>query len=698
MTSARFTRLVVLGCVAMIVVIAGASAGTGDAAMLNTTETQLNETDQDSNAVLHTHPDSVAQTSNRSALEARFAGDLLDRLTQSAVHINNDSYEPAQQSLDSEYTDQLDLYMQVYRASESDRQRVEQQQELFAETAELQIQYAQTLAAYRQVRTEYEAAGDADDRDRAKRRAQELTNLTRELQQTEASLLTRYQKLGNTTPGSLETATMSITETTDETARQTDEIVGETYPATSLTAEASSTGSFRNAIPITGQLAADEAPPPDGNVSFLINGRVHNTTVASDGSFTLQYRPVTEPAETTSISVEYLPDRSALYRGSSTNVTTTITQNAPNVSINNATETARATSTLNATGRVTANDTSVPNTSVRLYIGDQQLAETRTANDGQYRFDTALPASIPAGTQTLSVRAGTNDTAIAPTSTATNLTVEETEVALTLSASRSTESVSVAGELVTETESGVNGQEVTVSLDGEQQQTVRTDADGNYEAVIELPQSRNDTEPVLVEVSFNGTATGLDSTAVSASLNPPGQGPFPERITRIVSVVGGFLFLFVAGYGLYRYRVGDDGEDTPPSQDETAPEEASPFRSPERTAVDRSHQLALVEHHLDSDDPRTAVLTLYGIVRRELSQGTQPIDAHWEFFESVADQLSKEQRSTLRELTAAFEAVRFAGTTPDPADVASLLRETRGLVAAGNTDSTTSTDMEDLDD
>jgi len=123
---------------------------------------QVDGPEQNATGVPHEHPDSVVRSGNPAALEERLSERLTDRLAQSAVRIGDGEYEAAQRPVADGYDAELALYMEVYRrAVTGDRQRVEQREELFTETAELQVRYAQTLSEYERVHAEYEDAREA---------------------------------------------------------------------------------------------------------------------------------------------------------------------------------------------------------------------------------------------------------------------------------------------------------------------------------------------------------------------------------------------------------------------------------------------------------------------------------------------------------------------------------------------------------
>ena len=561
-------RLLILGCAVIAVATVGVTAGTADGgAQLETTWAQTDAPGSNATAIRHENPESVAPTADASALERRLSADLTSRLSESARRIKAEEYETAQRVLADGYGDQLARYMEVYRtAVTTDLERVEQREALFAETAALQARHAALLAEYERVAAEYECARRDDDRGRAQHRARELRNITDDLRRVRRSLAPRYQAIDTTTDGPVATADRIIATTTTETAQQTAARVQATYTTTDVTAEASADGSFADPVRLTGRLTAADDDPPSGPVSFRVNDRAVTTTVAPDGTFSLPYRPVSAAEGPARISVAYTPDDAALYLPSWTPASTSVSQSTPTVSIADASARGRAGSPVTAAGRVTVDGTPVPNASVTLRIGGRRLAETRSDEAGNFRFDVRLPANVSAGSRTLSVAAGSAGSALAPVSDDVELTVEETPTRLTMSALRSEGTVSVTGRLVTDEQSGVGGENVVVSLNGEQRATVRTAADGRYQTSVELSNATNASGTASVRAAFDGGGTSLASATVDAALTPPGDGGLPaDTRTSALGLLAGVAIVAAGGLAIYRYRRESDPAGGPPS-------------------------------------------------------------------------------------------------------------------------------------
>ena len=557
MSRSLVRRFLILGCAVVAIAVVGVSAGTADAgAQLDARWTQTDDPQPNATTVRHEDPDSVTESANASALERRLSVAVTDRLAESARRIEAGEYDTAQQLLADGYDERVTRYMEVYRtAVTTDLERVEQRETLLLETAALQARYAERLSEYRRVAAEYESARQSDDQGRAQRRARELSNISSDLRRIEQSLTPRYRAIAETTHGSVTTADSVVSATTTETAQRTAERVRETYTSTEVSAEASANGSFAEPVRITGRLTAEDTDPPSGNVSFRVNGRHVTTTVDRDGTFDMLYRPVTAPEGPARVSVSYAPGDAALYLPSRTEASTAITQSTPTVSVDDASTRGRIGSSVTVGGRVTVEETPVSNTSVTLRIDERKLAETRTDDDGTYRFDTRLPANVSAGTRTLSVSVGSTGTALAPASEDGELTVEETPTQLTLSAVRSGGAVDVSGRLVTEAEAGVGGREVDVSLNGDQRATVRTADDGSFQTSVELSNATNASDAVSIQAAFDGGGTNLGSATVGAALTPPGRGISPGDTQPLTLVlVAGLVAVAAGAVVVYRNR------------------------------------------------------------------------------------------------------------------------------------------------
>jgi hypothetical protein len=226
-TCSHRRRLLVIGCLVLAITAVGASAVAAETREpLRTAGAQIEGTQTNATQIQHERPDAARRTGNASALERRLAGQLTDRLNQSVRRIDAGNYEAAQRVVADPYDEQLLLYMDVYRtAVTADAEQVEQRERLFTETAELQSRYAKTLVEYQRIQNEYLGARQADNRDRAQRRARELRSLSRELRQTDESLTVRYQLLSDTTDASVATSSQIITGTTEEISQQTNQFV-----------------------------------------------------------------------------------------------------------------------------------------------------------------------------------------------------------------------------------------------------------------------------------------------------------------------------------------------------------------------------------------------------------------------------------------------------------------------------------------
>lgn len=149
-----------------------------------------------------------------------------------------------------------------------------------------------------------------------------------------------------------------------------------------------------------------------------------------------------------------------------------------------------------------------------------------------------------------------------------------------------------------------------------------------------------------------------------------------RRLAHVLGIVARFPGRLVwaavaAGLGAVSHvraamRDRDEQVATPAASDEVesdATESASEVGvdapSPEAPApLDRARQ------HLELGATDTAVLTAYAVAREHISTAVDPSPqaTHWEFYNTVRDQLAAEQGDALQRLTETYEAAAFAPT------------------------------------
>jgi hypothetical protein len=253
----------------------------------------------------------------------------------------------------------------------------------------------------------------------------------------------------------------------------------------------------------------------------------------------------------------------------------TVGQELPSLTVEDSPETALAGTIISSSGQVKIDDEPASSVSIRMYLEEELLVQTRSNDDGSYVISGPVPADIPVGSNNLSITAGEGDTGLISISEQKNLTVREAEPALTLRAVREEatspqeeesaeqvgQNVTIFGELLATPEAGIAGQNVSIFIQGEQQETVQTGPSGNYGARIELSESVADTDSVTITAVFDGEGTSVESAEVSANLNLQRERSISvDTLISIFTVFIGIAAGLGGSYGIYRYR--QDTSDT----------------------------------------------------------------------------------------------------------------------------------------
>lgn len=621
-------------------------------------------------------PSKVGEDGDLQAVESWLSSRLTARLESSAIQISQGQYETAQGFLNDEYRDTLSKYVDV--AGETAGDDAAQRREQFNETAATQSEYARTLETYRETFDAYQTARDNGNEERARELARELRELAARLDALSGSLTTDYRSVGNITGTSFQNEQAAISNTTGNVTEQTATVSAEVFTTTAVTANATPTGSFIDPIVLTGQVTANGSAPLNGTIQLQIADRRVETAVAPNGSFQLEYRPITAPVnQSVRSTVAYNPDPSGTYLGSNTTIQTTARQVAPTLRLTTENSTVGYGESVHATGRVTVGDAGVPNTTVRVRLGGTELARTTTNASGHYTVTEPLPADVETGSQSLLVRVGKAETALAPTSTTAPVRVTTTETTLTMSTTPSADTLDVRGRLQTANGMALAERTVTIQRNGTVVGTAETNDSGVITTQITVPDSAQGT-PLRITAGFDGAGTNLASARTATTVTIPGPGGGWGLLLPGL-VLGGVGLLGVLGVGYYlrtRTETSDASEQTATAGDGSAAADTTGTdeHAGEQDVLTR---LGAAAEHLDAENPDTAVRVLYGAVREGIAPDAGTAGTHWEFYAAVSDDLDTDTRDLLRNVTEAYEGVRFAERQPAVDHVADLLETAR---------------------
>ncbi|PSQ18678.1 hypothetical protein BRD02_00145 [Halobacteriales archaeon QS_8_69_73] len=664
-------------------------AGVGGAVVVDASEHRAD------NRTAHQNPENLDDDGDLLAVQMRLA----DRLTE--IHVdcaeNLSVGETAVCSrLDGEYPEALERYADVERERTGETDTTE----TFEQARQNQSALANETEAFRETYEEYREAREAGDEERARELARELSlraeRIERLGERLDAAFLALESRTGRDY-GEARAATNRTVGTVLETTREVRQ--AEFEPTELSVAVDAETASFDEPATVTGRLT-------DANGSALLGRevalRAGNRTAATaitdgDGRFEATYRPVTATTGPTTVEVVYEPTGGDTYLGTTATAEVTIESTRPSLSVETDASSVAFGDPVAAGATATVAGRPVPDAPVVVRLGEERIASGRTGPDGGIELEGPVPATVPDGERELAVRVGAAGTAIEPTVESRSVTVVETEPNLTVEGLLDGDELVVSGRLTANgrpVRTGVVG----VSVDAEARNGAEPDAEGRYET--SFPRTIGPAGVWSVTAEFNGSGTNLASTATVERLRADelertngtdaGVGGPLARLERLGSRVeatddltprqlaalaGGATVAAVvlaAAPLLYTRRRGGEPE-LRPGNDELTPafvRAADPEDDGRATPTPEAASGAFdaARARLEAGDPSTAVELGYGVVREELGDAVNPAaqtDTHWEFYRTIADELSDGHAAALERLTDAYERAAFA---PDGAD------------------------------
>lgn len=692
-----------VGCVVVLVVglvayggglavTATAAAGSAAEAGAETPSPQfaVQSDDADDNVTRrHRNPSEYDESGDLEALEDRLVARMVEDLEEGSLSLEDGDYERAMGAIDEDYNDSLDRYADVADEIGSDRY-----DDLFEHAGENQQAVIEAVRRYNDTKAEYERARDAGDEERARSLARELEAIATTVNESGHALRENYDDLETATDADLSESDAAI-ETVVGEIRSEQATVRETeFVATDLAVELErSEISFSEPLTATGRLrTADGRPVGNEPIRLDVGNGTVETETAADGSFAFEYRPTEEPLSTDRLSVEYVPANDSVYLGSETAVDVSIEQVEPSVSSLETTDEIAYGETAAVRGELRVDGVPVDGAPLAVVLGDERLGTAETTN-GTFAADVEVPASVADGERELGVRLEYEDRALAATTATNDVTVRETEVDGTVSASRVGDgrTVAVEGTLETVDGSAVANQSVPLSVDGTTLETVTTDGEGAFTATIEVPDETARGE-VQVVATYDGSGSNLASdtaaSTVTFATDERSWLGLPARVW--LGLGGGLLVALGVGRLVWWPRVrSSDPSPGPSSRADPATESAAPVSDRSGTEIARS---VLEDAHdaLSSGDPDRAVALGYTALRHALSDRIDARTAsttltHWEFYRRWTDQRSgdsdgnDEARTALRLVTERYERATFGVAEISPDEAERVLEAVRTL-------------------
>ncbi|AHZ23298.1 hypothetical protein E6P09_00535 [Haloferax mediterranei ATCC 33500] len=641
--------------------------------------------------VIHENPDEVDDEDDLNRLISYLSGELNTQIGSSTLRLSQGEYEAAKSALGDDYDDSLSKYVDVEGETDGDGSREE-----YETVQETQREYIDTVREFHETRRKYEAAKQAGETERARELARRLSRLAEDGETQSGSLVDMFGSISNETDSDLTETSTQLASIQSNITEQRNEIIGREFIATNLTVESYEQNiSFTDPLVLSGSLATDNGTPVEAtNASFAIGGQTLQTAVDADGQFELTYRPIRVPANSSELTVTYLPSNSSVYQISEQTIPVSVTQVTATTALSGPAKSAYGyADSVSLRATVSVNETPIANYPISASLGGVPLSTAETDSSGRSTLTGTIPATASVGTAAIRVAPDRDGRAVRfePGTVSVPITSEETalDVRARTSANRT---VVIDGQLETQEGEAVGDQPVTVSIDGQTIDTVTTGESGTYRTTIDLPadvSARNAT----VTVAFDGDGTNLDSSSATTDIPRPSGGGesagggLPFGLFDLLWVVSGTAIVGLVAAVLLRRgneTAASDGGTAEPvistHDEETEPESADVVATALESAVDS----------LSAGRPNDAVVVAYAGARNALAAATD-IDAaatHWEFYEQCVD-AEVGSAESLESLTAGYETAAYSGVSVSEDDAEQLVETAHALVDATEPDTLT---------
>ncbi|TMT87957.1 hypothetical protein E2L06_10785 [Haloterrigena sp. H1] len=660
-----------------------ASAADGDA--VYRVAVQQNGTDEEQNETTpHRNPDNYSEDGDLNSVEGWLADRLSTQLGESAIQLSEGEYELAKDYVGEDYRERLGQYVDV--AGETDG---ESQEDEFEEAGEKQSRLSDTVQEYRETKDEYEAAREEGNEQRARERARELETLANEIESLGGSVRESYDKIENQTNADLSEADTAVENVTETIQTEQAVVREQSFEKTELTLTSErETISFLEPLVATGELrTADGTPIANEEIRLTIGNHTKWVTTDSAGAFTLEYRPTDEQLSTDKLAVQYVPKTESVYLGDETNVSVSIEQAEPTVSLSEVSSEVSYNDEAAVAGELAVDGTPVDGVTLAVVLEGEQIG-TATVTDGEFSGTGTVSASVPDGVAELGVRLPFDDQALAATNNTTTVTVRETESKLSIEGeSTGSREITVNGTLGTASGDGVAGETVQLRIDGTSVGTVTTGEGGSFGETVSVPDSISGSD-VTVAVVYEGSGSNLAPTTAETVVV---IGQTGTQLPTSVWLAGGFLAVIAAGLGFWWYRrsateipSGGPADDRQSTLDgTTATKKSSDLSSDTVTPLlERAHE------QLTSGRPDDAARTSYAAVRRALAarMDKQGALTHWEFYRTYRSE-DVPDAELLHDITQGYERAAFGRESVSTDEASGILERARRLCGSDESSS-----------
>jgi hypothetical protein len=281
--------------------------------------------------------------------------------------------------------------------------------------------------------------------------------------------------------------------------------------------------SYSNPGTIRGTLrTANGTSIANEQVRLAVENRTRLVETDGSGAFAFQYRPRSARTGTTNVTVRYVPNQASPYRGDTANLTASVTQVTPTLSLNRTPSRLVFGDELTLTTTVRVDGAGVSDVPVELRIGGTLFKRVVTGSNGTATTTIRLPATVPDGEQSVSAVIPYEDRAIAGQRTTEPIPVEPRPVTVSMDTTRENGAVAVTGAVRTDNGQAVRGRPVRILVDGEQRDSVETDENGDFETRLSATDLPTGVSALTITARYDETGTNLGTAEASATVDLSG--------------------------------------------------------------------------------------------------------------------------------------------------------------------------------
>lgn len=621
-----------------------------------------------------------------SEAEARIGS----RLLNSTDAIQAGQFDTAETTISGNTTDLIQQYERLAAQTESTADDEIAQQ--FNLTVQQQRQLIDTARNSSSTYNEYQLARANGNQTRARQLARTLLEQTQDGNQTAEELLNQYEQLANETDLN---ATQTIAGINDAQARLADiqnTVRSETLTPTSLRVSSSAVASPIKPIQISGQLTSNNSQLANQSIEISLSDTTVQTETNGDGEFSTMLRPLSIASGQQTLSVQFSPEPTSIYDGQRVEKSVRIDSVVPTADTQYSPSQVQFNDTVEINGEVTAGEISLSDVPVSTTIAGQPFKSARTDDQGVFRIQEPLPATVPNGTQQIEVVISKQNRSVQQVIQTTELDVASTETELAFTSIQTNGSnIEFVGQLTTTEGTELSDRNIVISQGDSSSVVSYTNQSGYFEGSVPIQSSSSisqllfspDKRTLTAEYDAGGENLISSTQNTVVSYNPPISVPLQQ-----IAIVGLSLAIILIAIVLWRRREIQSNEAEDTLQKIADSETTLPPHSAVNISPDRL--LSHAEKQYTEGNIGAAARLSYAALRQQYMEAYDVTGSltHWELYQTLRPELNSPTQELLYEATAVYEQELYSDVDFSAHDELGIVLEQLGEVIGSDESAT----------